>query len=84
MAAKIKNELNSDIEEYEFNIEKPFFVLEDNEMILTKTGVRYTEDVNQLVSEESKQIDYKKLLTNYINVSKIRQHARTTDRIRNC
>jgi len=78
LAAKIKNELNSDIEEYEFNIEKPFFVLEDNEMILTKTGIRYTEDVNQLVSEESKQIDYKKLLTNYINVSKIRQHARTT------
>jgi thymidylate synthase len=78
LAAKIKNELNSDIEEYEFNIEKPFFVLEDNEMILTKTGVRYTEDVNQLVSEESKQIDYKKLLTNYINVSKIKQHARTT------
>jgi thymidylate synthase len=78
LAAKIKNELNSDIEEYEFNIEKPFFVLKDNEMILTKTGIRYTEDVNQLVSEESKQIDYKKLLTNYINVSKIRQHARTT------
>ena len=78
LAAKIKNELNSDIEEYEFNIEKPFFVLEDNEMILTKTGIRYTEDVNQLVSEESKQIDYKKLLTNYINVSKIKQHARTT------
>lgn len=78
LAAKIKSESNSNTEEYEFNIEKPFFVLEDNEMILTKTGVRYAEDVNQLVSEESKQIDYKKLLTNYINVSKIRQHARTT------
>lgn len=81
LAAKIKSESLNSGEDYEFNLEKPFFKLEDNNMVLTNFGTRYVEDVDQLVSEVSKQIEYKKLLTKYINISKTNKYAGATENI---
>ena len=77
---KIRSE-NGSVEEYEFNLQTPFFNLVDGQMSLTDTGLDYIEAVNGLIKAEAKQADYKKLLNKFINVSKLNQNARATENI---
>lgn len=77
---KIKSE-SGNIEEYEFNLQTPFFNLEDGQMSLTNVGLDYINEVNSLIKDEAKQVDYKKLLNKFINVSKLNQNARATENI---
>ncbi len=69
LADKIKNS-NESVPQYEMNITKSFLQYEDSEntAVITSHGLEFLYNVNTLVSNDAKQSDYEKLLSEYLNI----------------
>lgn len=78
LADKITSNAES-VPQYEMNITEPFFKYEDFidenypdlsqfTTVITNHGYSFMNDVDKLVSNEAKQSDYEKLLSEYLNI----------------
>ena len=68
MASNIVSESEKQGSNYTMNIENPLFNLTKDNMILTEYGINFMRDINEAVSNESKQITYNNILREYLNI----------------
>ena len=68
MSSKIVSESEEQGSNYTMNIENPLFNLTKDNMILTEYGINFMRDINEAVSNESKQITYNNILREYLNI----------------
>lgn len=68
MASNIVSESEKQGSNYTMNIENPLFNLTKDNMLLTEYGINFMRDINEAVSNESKQITYNNILREYLNI----------------